>query len=313
MGEDTKIMNKWEKAKIIGNLSIAFILAAATILGSTYIPNKINKHSLEAQWINELSQLVPRLYDSSAVVRPSVIAMASYGVPAVPLLLLVLEDAICMGNNDMIKTIVSTMKYMDDDSKKEVRTRLEMEIVQLDQRNLEPYNLRLIGQMVSILQWPRLFDGSSPILERYFSIVSKFTENKIQLPELNRIVLKALSDNGFNISRLQLQGLDFSRKDLSGIDFRNTRLKNTILIESEIDGCKFEGAILESCNMSGAFFFTGHEDTLTILNTFEELAKSNWRNATLDTPVYNILRELDKDPRNIEKLRAMAGDIKEGF
>lgn len=306
-------MNKWEKAKIIGSVSTAVILAFAAIMGSIFVPDKINQHSLEAQWINELSQLVPQLYDSSAALRPSVIAMASYGVPAVPLLLIVLEDAIYMRNDYMKNTIVSTMKYMDDGSKKEVQTRLEMEIEQLDQRNLESCNLRLIEQMVSILQWPRLFEGSSPTLERYFSVVSKFTDNEDQLKELNSIVLRALSDNGFDISRLQLQGVDFEGQDLREIDFTNADLKNTVLIESELDDCKFAGAILDSCNMSGAFFFAGYEDKLSILNTFKELAKSNWRNAILDPYVYDFLRELDKNPQNTEKLTSMADDIKEGF
>ena len=305
-------MNRWEKAKILGGVSTAVILAFAAIMGSIFIPDKINKHSLEAQWINELSRLVPQLYDSSAASRPSVMAMTSYGAPAVPFLLLVLDEATENESRDMIKAITSAMKYMDRDAKKEIQAKLEMEIEQLNQRRLA-HNVEYIGHIVRILTSSRLDDESLRILEKYFSIVSKFTVNQHELQSLNRIVLRSLSDNGHAISRLRLEGLDFEDQDLKGIYFTNANLKNANLRDSKLYDCTFTGAVLDSCDLRGAEFFPGYEDSRSILGTFRKFAKSHWREAIMDSTVYDILIELDKDPQNTEKLLAIAGDIKEGF
>ena len=303
-------MNKWEKVKILGNLSIAFILAAATIIGSTYIPNKINRNSLESQKIIQLSELVPQLYDTSAALRPSIIAMASYGAPAVSFLLLALDDATENESRDMIEAITSTMKYMDRDARKEIQAKLEMEIDQLNQRKLA-HNVEYIGHIVRILTSSRLDDESLRILEKYFSIVSEFTVNRHELQELNAIVLRALSDNGHAISRLRLEGLDFEDQDLKGIDFTNANLEYANLRDSKLYDCTFTGAILDSCDLRGAKFCPGCEDGPSILRTIRIYAKSNWREAKMNSTAYDILEELDNYPQDAERLLALA-DLSEG-
>lgn len=305
-------MNKWEKAKIIGNLSTALILAAATIIGSTYIPNKINRNSLESQKIIQLSQLVPQLYDSSATLRSSIIAMASYGAPAVSFLLLVLDDATENEKDNIIKDITSTMKYMDRDAKKEIQAKLEMEIEQLNQRRLA-HNVEYIGHIVRILTSSRLDYESLRILEKYFSIVSEFTVNQHKLQGLNGIVLRALSDNDHAISRLRLERLDFEDQDLKGIDFTNANLKNANLRDSRLYDCTFTGAILDSCDLRGAKFCPGYEDSPSILGTFRKFAKSNWREAIMDSTAYDILIELDNKPQDAERLLALADILKSRF
>jgi hypothetical protein len=312
MGEDTKIMNKWKKAKIIGNLSIAFILAAATIIGSTYIPNKINRNSLESQKIIQLSQLVPQLYDSSVALRPSIIAMASYGAPAVSFLLLVLDDATENEKDNIIKDITSTMKYMDRDAKKEIQAKLEMEIEQLNQRRLA-HNVEYIGHIVRILTSSRLDYESLRILEKYFNVVSEFTDNRYKLQGLNGCVIRALSDNDHAISRLRLDGLDFEDQDLKGIDFTNANLKNANLRDSRLYDCIFTGAILDSCDLRGAKFCPGYEDSPSILRTFRKFAESNWREAIMDSTVYDILIELDNKPQDTMRLLVLTDILKDGF
>lgn len=303
--------DKWEKAKIIGSVSTAVILAFAAIMGSIFVPDKINKHSLESEKIIQLSALVPQLYDSTTALRPSIIAMASYGAPAVSFLLLVLDDATVSGRDDMINTITSTMKYMDRDAKKEIQTKLEMEIEQLNQRKLA-HNVEYIGHIVRILTSSRLDDESLRILEKYFSIVSEFTVNQHKLQKLNGIVLRALSDNGHAISRLRLEGLDFEDQDLKGIDFTNANLKNANLRGCKLYNCTFTGAILDSCDLRGAKFCPGCEDGPSILRAISIYVNSNWREAKMNSTAYDILIALDNKPQDAERLHALADALKDG-
>jgi len=273
--DDEKKKDGWDKFQIIGSLSTAAVLAVATYLGTTIIPEKINKQSLESQKIIKLSELVPQLYGPKPP-RPIVIAMASYGAPAVPFLLRSLNDATendtTKETTDFIEAITSTMKYLDEAAKNEVKARLKFEIDRLSEQHLT-HNVNFIGHIVSILSASPMDCETLDILEEYFSIVSEFKDNKEDLKELNAKILRALFDNGFPIAKLKLAGIDFEAQDLNGIDFSNTNLRDTNLIECIITDCSFEGANLENCDLTGVDF-----DSTNI----HSIAKTNWQQAIVD-------------------------------
>jgi hypothetical protein len=301
----------WDKARILGSIFTAFLIAFGAIMGSIFIPDKINRNSLESQKIIQLSGLVPQLYDTTKALHPTIIAMASYGAPAVSFLLLALDDAIENEKTELINTIISTMKYMDNDSKNEICERFKLEIDQLDERSLTEHNLQYIGYLVSILECPRLGDKSKGILKNYFSVVSDFKGAQYKLKELNGVMLKALFKNGFTISELKLDSLNFAEQDLRNINFSNASLIHTNLKGTKLYDCDFSNAILDSCILYEAEFFKTNKDTLIILNIFENFKKSHWKKAKLDNDILSILVKLEKEPPNQDELLELATIAKE--
>jgi uncharacterized protein YjbI with pentapeptide repeats len=301
----------WDMAKIVGSFFTAVVIAFATVFGSIFIPREISRQSLESQKIIELSQLVPQLYDSTRALKPTVIAMASYGAPAVDFLLLALDNATECKNDSMVNAIIATMKYMDNDSKKEIQVRLKMEINQLNDKKLVPHNLKYISNIIEILSSSALDGESMRILARYFSKVSIFNDNKYELQKLNGLVLRAIADNNYPIHRLKLTNLDFEDEKLRGIDFGNADLTSTNMSNCDIIGCDFEGATLDSCSLYGAKFFHGYEDSLEILNTFRNFAKSRWERAELDDEIVELLEEIKRDDNINEELLQLAINIRD--
>lgn len=301
----------WDIAKIAGSFFTAVVIAFATVFGSIFIPREISRQSLESQKIIELSQLVPQLYDSTLALKPTVIAMASYGAPAVDFLLLALDNATECKNDSMVSTIVSTMKYMDNDSKKEIQTRLKMEINQLNDKKLVPHNLKYISNIIEILSSSTLDGESMRILASYFYKVSGFNENEYELLKLNGLVLRTMSDNDYPIHRLHLTNLDFEDEKLRSIDFRNADLTNTNMSNCDIIGCDFQGAVLDSCSLYGAKFFHGYEDSLQILNTFRNFAESHWERAALDDEVIELLQEIKRNDNINDELLQLAIEIRD--
>lgn len=310
---NTKVGHKdsWEKAKIIGSFFTGIVIASATIFGSIFIPRELSEQSLESQKIIELSKLVPQLYDSTIALSPTVIAMASYGAPAVDFLLLALDNATEIKNESLVNTIISTMKYMDNESKKEIQSKLELEISQLNDAKVDPSNIKYIRHIIEILSSSKLDYESKRILSKYFSIISDFIANQYEFQQLNGLILKALADNKYPIHSLRLTNIDFENENLSGIDFSRSDLRGANFMYCDLIDCKFDGATLDSCFFYGARFFYGYEDSLIILNRFKTLANSFWENASLDDPIINLLKELNKEDREEIRLLELAQSVKE--
>ncbi|MEE9444011.1 MAG: pentapeptide repeat-containing protein [candidate division Zixibacteria bacterium] len=281
---------------IVGRLLIATVLAIATYLGATVIPETINRQSLESQKIIHLSELVPKLYsDSTAANRkPILISMASHGVPAVPFLLLALEDANENDDTELIQGVISAMKYMDDNARNEINSKLGLEISQLREDNLGK-NVHFMCYIIDILDTWQSNETTQSLLERYFIKVSVIDKNKRKLKELNGTVLNALAKIGTMTSRLPLAALDFEGQDLSGIDFSQADLSQSNLANCKLTDCTFEGTILDLCNLEGATFFLRQHDSHQVLGIFKNLSKAQWQNAYLDSTVCELLSELTKE------------------
>jgi len=292
----------WDKLKIAGGFSTAFIVAFGAIIGSVYIPDKISQHSLRSEKIIELSALVPQLYDSSKAIRPTAIAMASYGEPAISFLLLALDDAIDNNNSKMKDAIVSAMKFMDAESKGEIISRLEIEMAQLDHPALSPLCIERIKCMVEILGWPRFDEKSVEILKQYFVTISRFPDIGYRFKDLNGAILRQLSNCHFPISELELRGVDLTKQDLKEIDFSNADLTKSNFWLANLYQCNFKGAILDSCDLRKAQFFTNVDDSAFVLGIFTRLAQSDWESAFLDSTVSDILYELELRPSDTLRL-----------
>ncbi|MCP4582242.1 MAG: pentapeptide repeat-containing protein [candidate division Zixibacteria bacterium] len=300
-----------DKLKIIVNLAVTVVLAGATIMGSIVIPEYISRQSLKSQKIIQLSELVPELYDtdSTTTVRPKIIAMTSYGAPAVPFLLLVMYDATTNEDSEMIQSIVSAMKYMDNESKAEVEKKLEFEVDQLAEYRLAE-NIEYIGYMIDILTALPLSATSQRVLAKYFSIVSTFEVNQPILGELNIKILKALSSNGYPVSRLKLRGLDFETGDLSGVDFRRADLTAVNLTECNLANCDFTDALLSSCNLAGVRFYNDNDNTQQTFSVFKNLASSDWQNAIFDPAIRDILKETENETQDQEKIISLIENLR---
>ncbi len=285
----------WDRARIIGNFMTAGVIAIAAYVGSTIIPEAINRRSLESQKIIKLSDLVPKLYTvENDQVKASVIAMSSYGTPAVPFLLLILKDAIETENDTLTRAIISSIGYMETDATNRVKAELKSEISLLSEFRLLR-NVDYIRNLISSLVEASFDENMEQILEECFSVVSRFEANKEKLKELNKVALKALSDNGFLINQLPLKGLSFTGQDLSRIDFTNADLQDTNLGGCIIIGSKFGAADLKSCNLRGATFYSRRDRREKVLNIFRNfLAARNWREAYLDPNVKALLIELSR-------------------
>ena len=327
--EDKDNKGKKDTWDIISTLS-SFILGLGALIGSIWIPMSINQSSIETTKITELSKIVPKLYsDSTETSNASIVSMSAFGSTAVPVLLIILEDAVKQGRanskasshkdriHDLIETIKLSISYMGEDAYEEVKRKLNDQIRFLDERNqniIDDY----IGHLIIILS-NLGYDKEDlcEILSIYFEKISKFTENPSQLSNLNRIALKAFSDHGCRIKELQLSGVYFYRQDLSHLDFTNADLQNAYFIQSRLIECKFKGAKLSKANFRSTIFFPEFSEENEIIKVFQnfidEVDNNEWQeNKSIDPDIKNILKALAQKT-NQDSLYALAKTIKKKY
>ncbi len=278
----------WDKFQILSSFSTAVVLAIATYIGSTVIPEKINQKSNESQKIIELSKLVPQVYgayNDSTEVRPLIIAVASYGVPAVSYLLRLLDVAIQNGDEEIADAITETMKNMNEDAKNQIGVRLKSEIERLKPLYLS-YNVEFIGRIVDIFSVPNLNRELQRILERYIVVVASFEINQREMRELNAKVVQALAYNEFPLFRLNpnLAGLNFEGTNLIDIDFLDVDLSNSVFSDCTIEMSNFDGVNLSFCKLTGTQFDS---------TSSYSISTTNWTEAILDEELEVLLANLN--------------------
>lgn len=320
----------WDKLKIFGGTISALILAGVAIFGSIFIPKSINERSLVSTQISQLSELIPNIYGTNNQVRAAIIGMSSYGAPAVPSLLAIMQQA----NLDIAQSNDSTFKIekeiqmqlsrvaiinIGENAKDGLLSKINFGLRTLSQDKASEVNILYLSDILTILtdigidkHWLSLFGFKTDIersVERYFVKIGKFTSNRRNLSDLNAAAIKALFSIDYPIKKLQLRNLYLNNQKLENVDFTDADLSSSIFRESYLMNSNFNGANLKSADFRKAFFVFGVDTNDDVLKYFINFSKAIWHHSKLDTPVQNLLKGIEDKAIDKDSLLILVGKI----